>query len=712
MPNITAAAPASCSPCGAILASRAPRRGVVKAYPEKRLVAENVRVQNMHRKELETRIRNQLQRPELPPSSYDTAWVSMVPLRGSHQSPCFPQCVEWILQNQEDDGSWGVNQFDSSVNKDVLLSTLACVIALKRWNVGRENIRRGLHFIGRNFSVAMDEQTTAPIGFNITFAGMLRLAIDMGLEFPIRQTDVHGILHLREMELKRQAVDSSYGRKAYMAYIAEGLGNMLDWDEIMKFQRKNGSLFSCPSTTAAALIHKYNDQALQYLNLLVSEFGSAVPAVYPSKIHWQLLMVDALEKMGISQRFVSEIKSILDMTFSRWLQKDEEIMMDIATCAMAFRLLRMNGYDVSSDELSHVAEASTFCDSLQGYLNDTKSLLELYKASKVSLSENDLILDSIGSWSGNLLNDKLYSNRAQKTPIFGEMEYVVKFPFYATLERLEHKRNIEHFDAWGSLMVSTKCSSFRVNQEFLALAVEDFSFSQSVYQDELQHLDSWVKENKLDQLQFARQKLTYCYLSAAATIFPSELSDARISWAKNGVLTTVVDDFFDVGGSKEELENLIALVEKWHEHHADKFYSEQVKIVFSAIYATTNQLGAKASAAQGRDVTKHLAKIWLDLLRSMMTEAEWQRSQHVTTVEEYMTNAVVSFALGPIVLPALYFVGEELSEHAVKDQEYNKLFRLMSTCGRLLNDIQGFEVFGPLLHIKNHSLQVAHISAY
>jgi ent-kaurene synthase len=35
-----------------------------------------------------------------------------------------------------------------------------------------------------------------------------------------------------------------------------------------------------------------------------------------------------------------------------------------------------------------------------------------------------------------------------------------------------------------------------------------------------------------------------------------------MSWAKNAVLTTVVDDFFDIGGSKEELENLIALVEK------------------------------------------------------------------------------------------------------------------------------------------------------
>jgi hypothetical protein len=33
---------------------------------------------------------------------------------------------------------------------------------------------------------------------------------------------------------------------------------------------------------------------------------------------------------------------------SFWLQRDEEIMLDVATCAMAFRILRMNGYDVSS----------------------------------------------------------------------------------------------------------------------------------------------------------------------------------------------------------------------------------------------------------------------------------------------------------------------------------------------------------------------------
>ena len=83
---------------------------------------------------------------------------------------------------------------------------------------------------------------------------------------------------------------------------------------------------------------------------------------------------------------------------------------------------------------------------------------------------------------------------------------------------------------------------------------------------------------------------------------------------------------------------------------------------------------------------------WLDLLRSMWQEAQWLKNKSVPTVDEYMTNGYVSFALGPIILPALYFVGPFLSEVVVKSPEYNLLFKLVSTCGRLLNDIQTFKV--------------------
>jgi hypothetical protein len=60
------------------------------------------------RKEREARIRKELQEVTISPSAYDTAWVSMVPMPGSLLAPRFPQCIEWILQNQEDNGSWGI----------------------------------------------------------------------------------------------------------------------------------------------------------------------------------------------------------------------------------------------------------------------------------------------------------------------------------------------------------------------------------------------------------------------------------------------------------------------------------------------------------------------------------------------------------------------------------------------------------------------------
>ena len=84
----------------------------------------------------------------------------------------------------------------------------------------------------------------------------------------------------------------------------------------------------------------------------------------------------------------------------------------------------------------------------------------------------------------------------------------------------------------------------------------------------------------------------------------------------------------------------------------------------------------------------------------MLTEAEWVRNQYVPTTDEYMKNAKVSYGLGPIIPPSLYFLGQDILESLVKDQEYNELLRLMSICCRLLNDIQGFEVYGLLYEEK------------
>ncbi|KAK6930491.1 Terpene synthase, metal-binding domain [Dillenia turbinata] len=229
------------------------------------------------------------------------------------------------------------------------------------------------------------------------------------------------------------------------------------------------------------------------------------------------------------------------------------------------------------------------------------------------------------------------------------------------------------------------------NRAFKNLGVIDFNMCQSLHQEELKKLERWEREFRLDKLKFARRKLVACALSAAAMLFAPELSDARISWIKHAVLTYVVDDFFDVGSSQQEQENLTHLLDKWDIDEDTEFCSEAVEIIFLALRDTIHESVDMALKWQGRCVKAHLIQIWMDVLKTMGREAQWGRDKVVPTMDEYIENGFDSFALGPIVLPTLYIVGPKLSEEIVASPEYHSLYKLMATCGRLLNDIQTYE---------------------
>nr|GMD01764.1 ent-kaur-16-ene synthase, chloroplastic [Ipomoea batatas] len=91
-----------------------------------------------------------------------------------HHNALFP----WVLNNQNQDGSWGLHHNHPMFLKEVLLSTLACVLALERWGVGEEQI---YFFIELNFTSAADNGQLCPTGFDIIFPGMLNYLNDSSL---------------------------------------------------------------------------------------------------------------------------------------------------------------------------------------------------------------------------------------------------------------------------------------------------------------------------------------------------------------------------------------------------------------------------------------------------------------------------------------------------------------------------------------------------
>ncbi|XP_020588364.1 ent-kaur-16-ene synthase, chloroplastic-like [Phalaenopsis equestris] len=645
------------------------------------------------------KIRERLLKVELSVSAYDTAWVSMVPSSTFPRTPYFPECLDWIMDNQLPDGSWVPTHHKPSITKDILSSTLACVLALWRWKVGEEYVKKGLSFIGTNFFSSVNERQQSPVGFSIIFPGMISYAINMGLDLPLRESDIDAMLSMREEKLGREVEKNMIGSKAYLAFVAEGLCGLHDWKEVMSYQRKNGSLFNSPSTTAAALCHIRDDKSLNYLSSVLQKFGCSVPTTYPFDIHMHLSVVDKLERLGVSLHFIHDIRGILDRAYRCWVDKDEEIYLNIATCAMSFRLLRLHGYDVSSDALAPFADMRHFKNTLQGYIRDLNAIIELYKASQVQISPEEAVLKKLNSWVTHFLKEELNTNANHSLDILQEVDHTLGFPFYASMERLEHKLNIEHYNSDKLHMLKSSFVYSMKNNDLLKLAVHTFNTSQLTYKKELQYLESWVKESKFNQLGFSRQKQIYCYLSAVMTFFSSETSSARICWAQCSTLITVIDDFFDFGGSSEELANLIKLVEKWHGVQEKDFCSENVKIIFFALYNTINELGAKASLFQKRDVTKDIINVvltccnwqWLVLLSSEMKEAEWRQNSTFPTFDEYMTSAIPSFALGPIILPSIYLAVPELLENIIGSPEYKNLLKLLGKFGRLINDIQGYQ---------------------
>ncbi|KVH97317.1 Terpene synthase, metal-binding domain-containing protein, partial [Cynara cardunculus var. scolymus] len=284
----------------------------------------------------------------------------------------------------------------------------------------------------------------------------------------------------------------------------------------------------------------------------------------------------------------------------------------------------------NADPLTESTKRGDYMNLLEEPFKDIHAALEVYHASQIMHQEE---LSSIPS---NSLNKFIHK----------QVGVTLKFPFNAGLERMSTRRNIEHYKVEDARILKTTYRSPNIsNEDYIRLAVEDYNACQSIYREELKGLERWVVENRLDKLKFARQKTAYCYFSAASTLPSPELSDARISWAKNSILVGMIDDFFDVGGSMDELLNLIQSVEKY------------IILIYT----------------------------------SMLREAIWTIDGRVPTINEYMENGYVSLALGPIVLPVLYFIGPRLSEEIVRSSEYHKLFKLMSTEGRLLNDIRGYK---------------------
>ncbi|CAI9756495.1 unnamed protein product [Fraxinus pennsylvanica] len=643
-------------------------------------------------------------------SAYDTAWLAMIPADPrKYNSPMFKNCLNWILENQKEGGFWGNTDEEGLPTIDTLPSTLACMVALKTWNVGQENIEKGLAFVHDKVEILLKiNYQNLPRWFLIVFPAMIALAQAASLELVLPQGSegvIADVLFNQQQILQTEELvdESRYWDLPLLAYL-ESLPPTYNvhQEEIIKHLSNDGSLFQSPSATAHAFMATGNIKCRRYLESLVQNCpNGGVPAKYPVDEELvKLCMVDHVQRLGLAEHFNGEIEKILAQIYRDQKQCKSKpgktnILSPIKLYkdSLAFRLFRMQGYDVNPGNfcwfLNHAEILNHMEENCEKFIT---VMYSVYAATNL-LFPGECELEEARAFARRMLERSVKRNRDHNFVLSKGFQSVVKheleLPWIARLDHLDHRTWMEE-NKITPLWVG-KASFYRLssldNKKLLQLAVENYEFRQLIYRNELEELKRWSMKWRLSDMGFGREKTVYMYFAVAASICLPLDSLVRLISAKAGIIITVADDFYDMEGSMSELEVLTDAVKRWD----GKGLQGHSKTIFDALDDFVNEITSKCHQHERSEIREKIRDIWRETFVSWMVEKTWSHKGYIPSANEYLETGMISIAAHTITLPASCFLNPGLTSERLKPAEYENITKLLMARTRLLNDVQSYE---------------------
>ncbi|XP_073151654.1 ent-copalyl diphosphate synthase 1 [Henckelia pumila] len=560
---------------------------------------------------------------EISVSAYDTAWVAMVADVGGdgNRRPQFPSSLEWIADNQLSDGSWG-DAAAFSVH-DRIINTLACVVALRSWNMHPDKSDKGICYIQENIAKLGDEdEEHMPIGFEVALPSLIEIAKKLGIDIPDDSPGMQDIYARRNLKLTRIPRDILHKVPTTLLHSLEGMDG-LDWDKLLKLQCADGSFLFSPSSTAFALQQTKDLKCLKYLNDQVQKFNGGVPNVYPVDLFEHLWAVDRLRRLGISRYFRQEIEECVDYVHRQWTDKGicwarNTVVQDIDDTAMGFRLLRLYGYEVSSDVFKHFEEGGKFFCFAGQSTQAVTGMYNLYRASQVTFPEEN-ILARARTFSSSFLQEKRANNELLDKWIItkdlpGEVGYALDVPWYASLPRVETRFYLEQYGGEDDVWIGkTLYRMSKVNNGmYLDFGRLDYNNCQALHQQEWKSIQKWYRDCSLGEFGLSERSLLLSYFIAAASVFEPENSQVRLAWAKTSILMETIASHFDGQQLSEEQKH--AFIDEFEYACGLKYasggrYKTRNSLV-GTLLRTLNQLSLDTLLACGRDIHQQLYHAW------------------------------------------------------------------------------------------------------
>jgi halimadienyl-diphosphate synthase len=201
------------------------------------------------------------------PSAYDIAWLAR--LRVGTQ-PRWPHLLDWLLNNQYADGSWGA---ETVYYHDRMISTLAAAIALHYNGAGERAqaaVKKAERYLWQHIHL-LHRDPFEMVGFELIFPTLLAEAQAVGLDTPPHSC---GYDQVRLAKLNLIPPEFLYSPHVTTIHSLEFLGHSGDLEQLSQAVSENGSIGNSPAATAYYLSLGIQDQrSVDYLEMVQDRVG-------------------------------------------------------------------------------------------------------------------------------------------------------------------------------------------------------------------------------------------------------------------------------------------------------------------------------------------------------------------------------------------------------------------------------------------------------
>nr|QBA83623.1 terpene synthase [Mentha x piperita] len=392
----------------------------------------------------------------------------------------------------------------------------------------------------------------------------------------------------------------------------------------------------------------------------------------------QLELIDALQRLGISCHFNEEIKQILNSfyynEFNDAIVAEER---DLYFTALAFRLLRQHGFNVSQEVFDYFKSEEGIDDFKTIHAEDTKGLLQLYEASFLSTQGEEtleLAREYALKFLQKILDHEIINDENLSSSILRD---AIKIPIHWRVQMPNARSYIDAYERKP-----------RMHPIVLELAKLEITIVQARVQQELKETSRWWHSTSLvQQLPLVRDRIVECYYWTTGVLERREHGYERIMLTKINALVTTIDDIYDIYGTFEELQLFTNAIKRWDIESMNQLppYMQQC---YLALQNFVNEMAYNTLKQKGFNSIPYLHKTWVDLVEAYMREAEWYRNGHKPSLEEYMNNAWISIGGVPILSHIFFCVTDSIDEVTVERvHEYHDIARASCTILRLADDL-------------------------